>query len=66
MENLKAWNDKEKDHNRSQEESHTQSMPKFDQGSIMRDAGKMMKGAGTNFPSMPSMPNLPNFGNLKF
>lgn len=60
MENLKAWNDKEKEHNKTQEDSQSQSMPKFDQSSLMRDAGKMMKGTGSNFP----MPKMPNFGGL--
>ena len=62
MENLKNWNEKEKEHNKSQEEDQSAGMPKFDQGSLMRDAGKMMGSVGSGFPSMPKMPN---FGSLK-
>ncbi len=60
MENLKSWNEKEKEHNRNQEDTQSQNMPKFDQGSLMRDAGKMMKGAGSNIP----MPKIPSFSGM--
>jgi hypothetical protein len=61
MEKLKEWNEKEGTRHKQQEESQQANMPKFDQSSMMRDAGKMLKGANSKFPS----PNMPNFGNFK-
>ena len=61
MEKLKDWNEKENNQHKKREEDQASSMPRFDQSSMMRDAGKMMKGAGGKLPT----PSMPNFGKMK-
>jgi hypothetical protein len=66
MENLKAWQEKEQEHNKKQEDDQQKTMPSFNQGSLMRDASSMLKGAQSSMPNIPSsMPSLGNFGNFK-
>ena len=60
MEKLKDWNEKENNQNRKREEDQAENMPKFDQSSLMRDAGKMMKGYSGKLPT-GSLPNLGGF-----
>jgi hypothetical protein len=60
MENLKAWNEKESENRKKQEDTETEKAPKFNQGSLMKDANKLMKGGGGNY-AMPKMPNWGGF-----
>jgi hypothetical protein len=58
MENLKEWNEREKEQ-RDKETDDQSTTAGFDQASLTRSAGDMMKNASSSF-------NMPNFSMPKF
>ena len=60
MENLKSYQEKESDHRKRQEDDQHINTPSFNQGSLMKDAGSILKGAQGSIPS-----SFGNFGSLK-